>query len=59
MQQGFPVTIQNAGEFFKKTDPVHQALADISKRLEKEGIDYALIGGMARISRIRQGYSGH
>ena len=47
MQQGFPVTIQNAGEFFMKTGPVHQALADISKRLEKEGIDYALIGGMA------------
>jgi hypothetical protein len=39
MQREFPITTQNLGEFFMKTDPVHQALVDISRRLEQEGID--------------------
>ena len=47
MQQGFPITVRNVGEFFLRTDPVHQALTDLSRRLEDEGIAYALIGGMA------------
>lgn len=42
-----PITINNAGAFFMKTDPVHQALADIAQRLDKEEISYAIIGGMA------------
>ena len=30
-----------------KTDPVHAALVELSRRLDEEGIEYALIGGMA------------
>jgi len=47
MQPGFPITVRNMGEFFMRTDPVHKALTALSRRLEEEGIAYALIGGMA------------
>lgn len=39
--------VREAGKFFMKTDPVHETLARITRRLAEENIDYALIGGMA------------
>src|SRR5260370_1224161 len=39
--------IRRADKFFMKTDPVHETLFNLARRLEEEGIDYALIGGMA------------
>ncbi|HKA06964.1 MAG TPA: hypothetical protein VKD71_06870 [Gemmataceae bacterium] len=33
--------------FFKKTDPVHQTLRRLAKRLTKAGIPYAVMGAMA------------
>jgi hypothetical protein len=46
-QREHPITLENAGAFFMKTDPVHQALAEIGRRLDEEQIAYAIIGGMA------------
>jgi hypothetical protein len=40
-------TIRRADRFFMKTDPVHQTLFNLARRLDQEKIDYALIGGMA------------
>lgn len=39
--------VREAAKFFMKTDPVHETLARITRRLAEENIDYALIGGMA------------
>lgn len=33
--------------FFQKKDPVHQTLRRLTKRLDKAGIIYAILGGMA------------
>ena len=46
-RRGTPITLENGGAFFMKTDPVHQALVEIGRRLSDEGISYAIIGGMA------------
>jgi hypothetical protein len=47
MNQRYPITLENVGAFFMKIDPVHAALHELSQRLAAEGIEYALIGGMA------------
>jgi hypothetical protein len=59
MRQDTPVHIRNAGEFFMKVDPVHRALAQITQRLELEGIDYALIPNGARLPRVHSRYPEH
>ncbi|HUP46526.1 MAG TPA: nucleotidyltransferase family protein [Thermoanaerobaculia bacterium] len=46
----FMETIKEASRFFMKTDDVHDALARVTRRLAEEGIDYALIGGMALVA---------
>ncbi len=33
--------------FFQKKDPVHQTMRRAARRLERAGIDYAILGGMA------------
>lgn len=33
--------------FFQKRDPVHQTMYRVAKKLEKAGIPYAVVGGMA------------
>lgn len=47
MSRQNPITLENAGAFFMKIDPVHAALQELSRRLAAEGVDYAIIGGMA------------
>lgn len=42
-----PVPISEVGGFFMKTDPVHKALGELSRKLDREGISYALAGAMA------------
>src|SRR4051812_49790173 len=39
--------LKEIGMFFQKRDPVHQALRRLARRLEKCGIPYAVMGGMA------------
>lgn len=39
--------VREAAKFFMKTDPVHETLARVTRRLAEEDIEYALIGGMA------------
>jgi hypothetical protein len=46
----FRETVREASRFFMKTDDVHDALARVTRRLAEEGIDYALIGGMALVA---------
>ena len=36
--------------FFMNEGPVHQTLRTLAKRLEEEGIDYAVVGGMALVA---------
>lgn len=50
MSRGGETAIQNAASFFMKTDPVHQALCEITKRLRDLGVDYAVAGGMALVA---------
>lgn len=39
--------LQEAEEFFMKQGPVHSTLERLARRLEAEGIPYAVVGGMA------------
>src|SRR4029079_10912257 len=39
--------LERASEFFMKRADVHRALDKIERRLAEEGIEYAVIGGMA------------
>lgn len=50
MSRGGETAIQNAASFFMKTDPVHRALREITKRLRDLGVDYAVAGGMALVA---------
>lgn len=43
----FDERLKELDQFFQEKDPVHQALRRIVKRLEKAGISYAIMGGMA------------
>lgn len=39
--------LRESEEFFMKSDRVHSTLERLAQRLDREGIDYAIIGGMA------------
>src|SRR5206468_8486354 len=47
MARSFERTLQEGSDFFMKRGKVHEALERITSRLREEGIDYAVIGGMA------------
>jgi hypothetical protein len=50
MRQGGERALVEAGRFFMKDDPVHQALRKIAARLGELGIAYAVVGGMALVA---------
>ena len=50
MRRGGAAAIQEAAAFFMKTDPVHQSLREIARRLDGLGIPYAVAGGMALVA---------
>lgn len=50
MRRGGGAAIQEAAKFFMKSDPVHQSLREITKRLREMGIEYAVAGGMALVA---------
>jgi len=43
----FDEVLVRAGDFFMEKDSVHQAMRRLARRLDEEGIVYAVIGGMA------------
>jgi hypothetical protein len=47
MARSFTDTLHRADEFFMKRSEVHDTVSRITRRLEEENIDYAIIGGMA------------
>ena len=51
---GFWARVKEAELFFQKNDPVHKTMRRVVKRLEKAGIDYAVVGGMAVNAHGRQ-----
>ncbi len=50
VRRGGAAAIQEASRFFMQTDRVHESLRDITQRLEKLGISYAVMGGMALVA---------
>jgi hypothetical protein len=50
MRRGGDSALQEAAKFFMGTDPVHQSLHAIAKRLHEIGIPYAVVGGMALVA---------
>ena len=50
VRQGGVAAIEEAGRFFMGMDPVHQTLRIISQRLDRLGIAYAVVGGMAMVA---------
>src|SRR5262245_61617258 len=50
MREGGDQAIREAARFFMKTDPVHQTLREIAQRLDRLGISYAVVGGMALVA---------
>jgi hypothetical protein len=42
--------VKEIDKFFRGTDPVHKALRRIAKKLDKAGIPYAVVGGMAVVA---------
>src|SRR5438067_5319423 len=44
---GFWEGLREIDMFFQGRDPVHQTMRRLVKRLEKAGIPYAIVGGMA------------
>jgi hypothetical protein len=47
MREGGQIALQHVGSFAMKTDPVHETMFRIAKRLDELGIRYAVCGGMA------------
>ncbi len=43
----FRAVLRFAGEFFMNRDPVHATMGRLARSLQSEGIDYAIVGGMA------------
>jgi hypothetical protein len=43
----FTQRLKEIDMFFQKRDPVHQTMRRLARRLEKAGIPYAIMGGMA------------
>ena len=39
--------LRSVDEFFMAQGPVHKTLRQLARRMPEEGIDYALVGGMA------------
>ena len=50
MRAGGDAAIQEAARFFIRTDPVHQTLRGIARRLDELGIAYAVADGMALVA---------
>jgi len=50
MRRGGDAAIEQASRFFMKTDPVHQTLREVARRLDELGIPYAVVGGMALVA---------
>jgi len=44
---GFTKRLREIDMFFQGTDPVHQTMRRTARRLERAGIPYAILGGMA------------
>jgi len=50
VRRGGSPAIQEASQFFMQADPVYESLRDITARLGKLGIPYAVMGGMALVA---------
>lgn len=50
MRRGGGAAIREAAKFFMKSDPVHQSLKEITRRLRELGIEHAVAGGMALVA---------
>lgn len=50
MRRGGEAAVAEAAGFFMRDDPVHGALRAIARRLEDEGVPYAVAGGMALVA---------
>jgi hypothetical protein len=50
VRRGGSPAIQEASQFFMQADPVYETLRDITARLRKLGIPYAVMGGMALVA---------
>ena len=50
VRRGGATAIREASRFFMQTDPVHESLGEITSRLGKLGIPYAVMGGMALVA---------
>ena len=50
MRRGGARAVAEATGFFMRDDPVHEALRAIARRLEDQGIPYAIAGGMALVA---------
>lgn len=50
MHKGGGLALREAGRFFMRKDPVHQALKKITSRLDQLKIPYAVAGGMALVA---------
>jgi hypothetical protein len=47
VRSGGSAALHHAGEFFMGTDPVHETLRGIAKKLEDLGITYSVVGALA------------
>ncbi len=47
MRAGGTASIRQSGEFFMGTDPVHETLRAVTKKINSLGISYAVVGAMA------------
>jgi hypothetical protein len=50
MRLGGASAVKEATGFFMKNDPVHGALQEVARRLDAEGVPYAVAGGMALVA---------
>jgi hypothetical protein len=50
MKRGGTAAVAEAGLFFMRTDPVHQTIQKITRRLSDLGIPHAIAGGMAVVA---------
>ena len=50
MRDGGAHAIEQASQFFMRTDPVHQTLRSITAKLQQLNVPYAVVGGMALVA---------
>jgi Uncharacterised nucleotidyltransferase len=50
LDRSFDEVLKETSRFFMKTDNVHETLRRITRRLADEGIEYAIVGGMALVA---------